>query len=236
MKPFNRITKYLRKVKCNQRLLFVLFVLGLSLPNFLLFFTEPTSLLVRLTNIVLPMSLWWYVMTLLRRPGKMFWALFLFVFFDAFQIVLLDMYGEAILAVDMFLNVATTNATEAGEQLCGILPAVIFVFVVYLPLLFWGLVSMCHASLPRQFLKRQRRIAFVGMGVGFAMLVGCILSYDWRKSYIKICRGLARKQKRYHIVFTIQKVAAFVISTALFVVSVASVISSSHNPFIYFRF
>ena len=41
---------------------------------------------------------------------------------------------------------------------------------------------------------------------------------------------------RYHIVFTIQKVAAFVISTALFVVSVASVISSSHNPFIYFRF
>ena len=173
MKPFNRITKYLRKVKCNQRLLFVLFVLGLSLPNFLLFFTEPTSLLVRLTNIVLPMSLWWYVMTLLRRPGKMFWALFLFVFFDAFQIVLLDMYGEAILAVDMFLNVATTNATEAGEQLCGILPAVIFVFVVYLPLLFWGLVSMCHASLPRQFLKRQRRIAFVGMGVGFAMLVGC---------------------------------------------------------------
>ena len=125
---------------------------------------------------------------------------------------------------------------KAGEQLCGILPAVIFVFVVYLPLLFWGLVSMCHASLPRQFLKRQRRIAFVGMGVGFAMLVGCILSYDWRKSYIKICRGLARKQKNYHVIFTIQKVAAFVISTALFVVSVASVISSSHNPFIYFRF
>ena len=70
----------------------------------------------------------------------------------------------------------------------------------------------------------------------FAMLVGCILSYDWRKSYIKICRGLARKQKNYHVIFTIQKVAAFVISTALFVVSVASVISSSHNPFIYFRF
>lgn len=173
MKLFNRTVNFLKKIKCNQRVLFVLFVLGLSLPNFLLFFTEPTSLLVRLCNIVLPVSIWWYVMTLLRRPGKMFWLLFLFVFFDAFQIVLLDMYGEAILAVDMFLNVATTNAAEAGEQLGGIMPAVLFVVVVYVPLLFYGLVSMCHMSLPNNFLKRQRKLSLAGIGVGVLMLVGC---------------------------------------------------------------
>jgi len=173
MRLFNKTANFLRKIKCNQRVLFVLCILGLSLPNFLLFFTEPTSLLVRLCNIVLPVSIWWYVMTLLRRPGKMFWALFLFVFFDAFQIVLLDMYGEAILAVDMFLNVATTNAAEAGEQLGGILPAVIFVVVVYVPLLFWSLVSMCHTSLPKTFLKRQRKCSLVGIAIGVAMLIGC---------------------------------------------------------------
>ena len=70
----------------------------------------------------------------------------------------------------------------------------------------------------------------------FAMLVGCLFSYDWRKGYIKLCCVLARKQKNNHSFFTIQKILAFVISTLLFVVSVSSVVSSSHNPFIYFRF
>ena len=116
MKPFNKIVTFLRKVKCNQRLLFVLCVLALTLPNFLLFFIDSSPLLVRLCNIVLPLCIWWWAMTWLRRPGKMFWILFLFVFFDAFQIVLLDMYGGAILAVDMFLNVATTTASEPGSR------------------------------------------------------------------------------------------------------------------------
>lgn len=70
----------------------------------------------------------------------------------------------------------------------------------------------------------------------FSMLVGCLFSYDWRKSYIKLCCVIARKQKNNHSFFIIQKVLAFMISTVLFIVSVSSVVSSSHNPFIYFRF
>ena len=176
MKPFNKIVTFLRKVKCNQRLLFALCVLALTLPNFLLFFIDTSPLLVRLCNIVLPLCIWWWAMTWLRRPGKMFWILFLFVFFDAFQIVLLDMYGGAILAVDMFLNVATTNASEIGEQLGGILPAVTFVFVVYLPLLFFSTVSIYHPSLTRRFLQLNRRLATAGIGVGIAMLVACYIA------------------------------------------------------------
>ena len=137
MKLSERFATCMKHIKCNQRLLFVLCVAALSLPNFILFFTEPTPLIVRVCNVVLPVSIWWMVMTLVKRPGKMFYMVFLFVFFDAFQIVLLDMYGEAILAVDMFLNVLTTNVSEAGEQLGGILPAVIFVVVIYVPLMFW---------------------------------------------------------------------------------------------------
>ena len=176
MKPFNKIVTFLRKVKCNQRLLFALCVLALTLPNFLLFFIDTSPLLVRLCNIVLPLCIWWWAMTWLRRPGKMFWILFIFVFFDAFQIVLLDMYGGAILAVDMFLNVATTNASEIGEQLGGILPAVTFVFVVYLPLLFFSTVSIYHPSLSRRFLQLNRRLATAGIGVGIAMLVACYIA------------------------------------------------------------
>ncbi len=37
--------------------------------------------------------------------------------FNAFQIVLFYLFGESVIAVDMFLNLATTNVTEASELL-----------------------------------------------------------------------------------------------------------------------
>ena len=163
----------MKHIKCNQRLLFVLCVAALSLPNFILFFTEPTPLIARVCNVVLPVSIWWMVMTLVKRPGKMFYIVFLFVFFDAFQIVLLDMYGEAILAVDMFLNLMTTNVYEAGEQLGGILPAVIFVVVIYVPIMFWSVVSFYHPPLTRRFIYRHRKYATCGLIRGALMLVSC---------------------------------------------------------------
>ncbi|MGM9804599.1 MAG: sulfatase-like hydrolase/transferase [Muribaculaceae bacterium] len=183
MKHSNRIIRLLRRMWCNQQCLFALCVFALLLPNFLLFFTEPTSLPVRICNIVLPLGIWWYAMTLLKRPGKMFWILFLFIFFNAFQIVLLDMYGEAILAVDMFLNVATTNPTEAGEQLGGILPAVLFVVIVYVPLLLWSVVSIYHPGVSKRFIKRQRRCALATLAAGFCMLITCYIT-EARFSFI----------------------------------------------------
>lgn len=70
----------------------------------------------------------------------------------------------------------------------------------------------------------------------FAMLVGIILSYDWRKLYKNVCVYLAIVLNKRSQVFLGQRIAAFVVSVGLFVISVASVVSSSHNPFIYFRF
>ena len=168
----------MRHIKCNQRLLFVLCVAALSLPNFILFFTEPTPLIARVCNVVLPVSIWWMVMTFAKRPGKMFYILFLFVFFDAFQIVLLDMYGEAILAVDMFLNLLTTNVSEAGEQLGGILPAVLFVVAVYVPIMFYSVVSFYHKPLTRHFIYRHRKYATYGLLIGAVMLVSCYFSVN----------------------------------------------------------
>ena len=56
----------------------------------------------------------------------------------AFQIVLLYLFGGSIIAVDMFTNLFTTNASEAGELLANIWPAVVFVCVIYIPLLVLG--------------------------------------------------------------------------------------------------
>ena len=53
--------------------------------------------------------------------------------FNAFQIVLFYLFGESVIAVDMFLNLATTNVTEASELLNNLWPAIILVCVIYIP-------------------------------------------------------------------------------------------------------
>ena len=53
----------------------------------------------------------------LRRSGVMIWLAFPFIFFCAFQIVLLYLFGNSIIATDMFTNLLTTNPGEAGELL-----------------------------------------------------------------------------------------------------------------------
>lgn len=60
----------------------------------------------------------------------------------AFQIVLLYLFGGSIIAVDMFTNLFTTNASEAGELLANIWPAVVFVCMIYIPLLVLGVRSL----------------------------------------------------------------------------------------------
>lgn len=69
----------------------------------------------------------------------------------------------------------------------------------------------------------------------FAMLVGIMLSYDWRCLYKKLCICVVRRVKSKKA-FMVQKLLGVALSIMLFVISVASIMSSSHNPFIYFRF
>lgn len=71
--------------------------------------------------------------------------------------------------------------------------------------------------------------------VVFAMLLGIAFSYDWRSMYKKVCVEIVRKM-RCKKLFLVQKVLGIAMSIFCFVISVASIMSSSHNPFIYFRF
>ncbi|MBQ7942230.1 MAG: lipid A phosphoethanolamine transferase [Muribaculaceae bacterium] len=172
MKLFEKIKDWLGGVKCSRKLLFILCVVSLSLPNLFLFFTEQASLIVRLCNVVLPVSVYWLAMTLSRKPGKAYLWMFVLVFFAAFQIVLLYLFGNSVIAVDMFLNLVTTNPTEVGELLSNILLAVAFVVVVYLPLLFLSICTLFQEPLPDEFRIRQRRYAKYGCGAGLVLLIG----------------------------------------------------------------
>lgn len=160
---------------CEPQRLFVLFIVVLAIPNVALFFTEQQmTLWARICNVILPVSVYWLIMTLGRKPGKTIWILFPFVFFAAFQLVLLYLFGRSIIAVDMFLNLTTTNSGEALELLDNLLPAVIGVFVVYIPALVLGGFSWARGNqLEYSFIRSQRKYALAGIVAGALLTVIC---------------------------------------------------------------
>lgn len=160
----------------SQQALLALCVFSLTLPCLIFFFTEPSTLLEKVCDIVLPLSAYWVAMTYARAPGKAYWCMFIFVFFGAFQIVLLDIYGESIIAVDMYINLVTTNSAEAGEQLGGIIGGVIFIVVLYVPLLVWSAMTMRGPGLSYDSRMRQRRYARMGLALGVLLLASCYIS------------------------------------------------------------
>ena len=144
-------------------------VIALTVPNVALCFSEHLSTWAALANIVLPFAAYMALMSICRKPGKMVWWLFLLIFFAAFQIVLLYLFGKGVIAVDMFLNLVTTNPGEAMELLDNLIPGVASVFILYLPLLILGVVSirskkatvLC-ASLRKRYCQWASALAIVG--------------------------------------------------------------------------
>ncbi len=164
--------KRLKQIFTNQHYIYWLFVFMAILPNFIMFFTESTSLLTRVVQIVLPLGFYAWAFTWARKPGKMFWWLFWFMFVDAFQIVLLWLYGESPIAVDMFLNVLTTNPGEATELLANLLVAVIFVIGLYGFGIVMSIVSLrVKNTMTDRFRIFQRRWSLPVLLLGALLLV-----------------------------------------------------------------
>lgn len=74
-------------------------VVALLLPNIALCFTEGLSFWACGANVLLPLALYMLFFSVARCPGKMVWWAFLFVFFAAFQLVLLCVvtFGKALI-------------------------------------------------------------------------------------------------------------------------------------------
>lgn len=137
--------------------LFLIFftALGLIVPNVWLDLSEQyISVIGKIVNVLFPISLYVFIMALFRRPGWGVICLIPFMVFAAFQIVLLFLYGESIIAVDMFLNVVTTDFEEATTLLGNLMNAIFVVVVLYLPAIIWGIYSVYH----RQTLSHYYRL------------------------------------------------------------------------------
>ena len=170
----NRLSYIYNKVSSGQ-FLYVYAVVALLLPNIALCYTECLAPWACGVNVLLPLSLYMLFFSVAKRPGKMIWWAFIFIFFAAFQLVLLYLFGTGVIAVDMFLNLVTTNPGEAMELLDNLAPAVVGVFVVYLPLLILGGVNIRRDS--RLSVSFQQRVRHWAMQIGAIGLFCLLASY-----------------------------------------------------------
>lgn len=159
-----------RSPKLVYLALFVPF--ALIIPNLILDFTEINmSIISGIVNVFFPLSVYYLIVSVFRKTGLGVLCCFPFMLFAAFQIVLLYLYGESIIAVDMFLNVATTDFLEAGTLLGNLMPAIIAVIVLYLPTLVWAIISM----IKKMVIPQYPRLVMLSMSIIGTVVFGLLL-------------------------------------------------------------
>lgn len=155
-----------------KNIVYYFFLLSLLLPNVILSYTEPLTPLGAITNIVLPGGIIYLLLSLSPKLGRSIWLMFPLVFFAAFQLVLLNLYGRSVIAVDMFLNLVTTNSSEVTELLGNMLPVITFVVLLYVPSLIIAYIFIRKKiQLTPIFVKSNFKIASVVCLIGAGLLV-----------------------------------------------------------------
>ena len=155
----------------------VYFIIAVMIPNVALAFTENYGFWTTLCGLILPAGIYLCWATATRRGGVMvLWGI-IFMFFAAFQIVLLSLFGNSIIGADMFTNVLTTNPGEAKELLGNISVPVTLVFAIYLPLLaLSAYVVVKHYRYGDGFRRRTFRCGAVLTAAGLVLLLPSYLA------------------------------------------------------------
>ena len=105
----------------DQRHAYWLLLAGLLLPNIVLSLMMPLAVVWRVLIILVMLPVYMLLLLAAKRPGRIYWGLFALVLLHAFQLVLLTIFRGSVVAVDMLLNLFTSEPDEAGELLSNIL-------------------------------------------------------------------------------------------------------------------
>lgn len=172
---------FLHKLKQihNQRTLFYVFITLLMLPNVILAITETLTPLERICSIVLPLGIYYLIVTLTKRLGWSIFLLFPISLLAGLQVVLLYLYGRSVVATDMFLNFVTTDADETSELLGNIFNVLMLVLFLYIPPMIYAIVGICKGiKLSDNFVRRNRFIAVCVVSAGLSLMAVCYASSD----------------------------------------------------------
>ncbi len=148
----NTITK-------NPIVLFWYYILVNMAPSFYFAMTQPVDGLGKLTILFFPLGLYMLIFSVLKNTGFSLLLTFPLLFLHAFQIVLFYLYGEDGIAVDMFLNVASTNTSEINELLSSLLPSIALVLVLYVPVLVFAIRQWIQKSYLSNIFRRKTQLS-----------------------------------------------------------------------------
>lgn len=169
MREFKQRKNLLARLSTNAVALFYIYLVVNMVPSMYFALFQPLNFMGKITVFLFPLSLYILVFSLFRNLGRTQILLFPVLFIHAFQIVLFYLFGEDVIAVDMYLNVATTNTSEITELLGSLLPSIAFVCILYIPTIIWAILQWKRKLfLPKSF----RNKAF---NTGIALLVGSLL-------------------------------------------------------------
>lgn len=164
----------------NINILAIIYPILMIFPNILLNITESMPLTAKIANIIVPLSLYYLLMSARKNAGVMVLFLSIFCVMNGFQITVLYLFGEGIIAIDMLINCVTTNTSEAGELLSNLALPIIISSILYIPLIIWGIYSAfrkLHTS--EKFRNTSRRYGLIGLSVGILISVIAMLSTNF---------------------------------------------------------
>lgn len=164
-----------RKLSTNAVVLFYLYLFVNMVPSFYFALFQPLNLIGKATVLVFPLSLYILLFSLFKNVGRTQLLLFPVLFIHAFQIVLFYLFGEDVIAVDMYLNVATTNTSEITELLGSLLPSIAFVCLLYIPTLI-GAVHQWRRKifLPKPFRSNTLKIGLLLLVSSYVLSFGAL--------------------------------------------------------------
>ena len=164
-----------------------IFPLLLIVPNIALCFTEHYGAAPSLANALMPAGIYLLLCSCSVNIGRTVLLCTPLSIYAAFQIVLLFLYGESIIAIDMFLNVATTNFGEATELLANLGTAICAVVILYLPPIVWSVILVTkHARASRLAIRKAR---LCGVAISVLGLCAIGMSYIGSEGY-SVRRGI----------------------------------------------
>ncbi len=130
MKIYTHLSK---EAKRQMRHLLIL-ALSLLLPNLVLHIFDFTSPIEFILKLLLAFAIYICLLFLPKRIGKLgIILLFIASLLNIFQLVYAMLFSGGVIAVDMFLNIFTSNSNEATELLSSIWLFIALAFVLYTP-------------------------------------------------------------------------------------------------------
>lgn len=154
----------------NPDVLAFILPIALIIPNIILCITDSMPWWMRIVNIVLPLSVYYLLTSTVKRIGLLTLSLFVLMALNSFQIVVLYLFGERVIAIDMFLNVVTTQPSEAIELLANLIFPLLFCAVVYITLIAFGIYTLIK-KLKSSYIYRKRMLKWSIGGTALSSII-----------------------------------------------------------------